>query len=91
MEKFQARRLAGLPTRCNAWMSRAELQRFCRLDREASIFLGEVFRSLKMSARGHDRVLKVARTIADLAGEERIQAMHIAEAVQYRTLDREME
>ena len=87
----QARRLAGLPTRCNAWMSRAELQRFCRLDREASILLGEVFRSLKMSARGHDRVLKVARTIADLAGEERIQAMHIAEAVQYRTLDREME
>lgn len=87
----QARRFAGTATRCNAQMSRAALERHCLLDAEAHSLLREAFHSLRMSGRGHDRILKVARTIADLAGSARIGALQIAEAIQYRVLDRELE
>lgn len=85
----QARRFQGSRTMVNARMTRQELQRFCLLEDEAAFLLQEAFRNLKMSARAHDRVLKVSRTIADLADSEKIAAAHLAEALQYRSLDRE--
>ncbi len=72
----------------NAKMSPEQLRRHCELDDEASELMKNAFESLGLSARGHDRVLRVARTIADLEGMEKINADHIAEAIMYRTLDR---
>lgn len=85
----QAHRLAATGGKLNARMSRLELERFCRLDAAAEILLSQAFRSLGMSGRAHDRILKVARTIADLDHSENIGPLHIAEAIQYRNLDRE--
>ncbi len=84
----QRTRFAGRGIACNAEMSAADLQRDCRLPRDAERLLGSAFTRLGLSARAYGRVLKVSRTIADLAGEERITAAHVAEAVQYRALDR---
>ena len=64
------------------------IRRHCKLGEEASNLMKDAFESLGLSARGHDRVLRVARTIADLDGELEISADHIAEAIAYRTLDR---
>ena len=72
----------------NAKMTPDMIHRYCRLDEEASSLMREAFESLGLSARGHDRVLRVARTIADLDGMENINADHIAEAIMYRSLDR---
>ena len=72
----------------NANMSVDMLRRHCELDNEASELMREAFESLGLSARGHDRVLRVARTIADLDGCDKINADHIAEAIMYRSLDR---
>ena len=85
----QTERFRGSKTRVNARMTRRELQKYCLLEADASLLLENAFRNLKMSARAHDRVLKVSRTIADLSGSEKIQAVHLAEALQYRSLDRE--
>ena len=73
---------------CNAAMSRAEVQEYCRLDESAASLIESAFDSLGLSARGYDRVLRVARTIADLDRSELIGAAHIAEAIQLRSLDR---
>ena len=74
--------------RCNAQMGSAHLRRFCQLDDTCRNILEGAIRKLGLSARAMDRVLKVSRTIADLAGEENLQPPHVAEAIQYRTLDR---
>jgi magnesium chelatase family protein len=72
----------------NANMTPEMLHRHCVLDDDASALLRDAFESLGLSARGHDRVLRVARTIADLDGCENINEDHVAEAIMYRTLDR---
>jgi len=73
---------------CNAEMSARHMRRFCELDASSKRLLVSAIDRLGLSARAHDRILKVARTIADLAGAERIDSAHVAEAVQYRALDR---
>ncbi|BCJ85242.1 YifB family Mg chelatase-like AAA ATPase [Effusibacillus dendaii] len=84
----QQSRFAGRPMPVNSAMSSADLRQHCRLNRPSAELLRHAFEKLALSARSHDRILKVARTIADLAGESEIQQHHLAEAVQYRTLDR---
>lgn len=73
---------------CNAEMTARHMRRFCELDGASKRLLVSAIDRLGLSARAHDRILKVARTIADLAGMERIDSAHVAEAVQYRALDR---
>lgn len=73
----------------NALMSRRDLEKYCAPDAAGAELLREAFRSLRLSGRGHDRILKIARTIADLDKAENIGVSHIAEAIQYRSLDRE--
>ncbi|MBI4827707.1 MAG: YifB family Mg chelatase-like AAA ATPase [Nitrospinae bacterium] len=75
---------------CNAQMSSRLLRELCPLDAASAAILRTAIERLGLSARAHDKAIKVARTIADLEGAEAIRAEHIAEAAQYRTLDREM-
>ena len=74
--------------RVNAELSPRQLRRTCPLPPDAERLLAAAMSRLGLSARGHDRVLRVARTIADLEGDERIRSQHCAEAIQYRGLDR---
>lgn len=73
---------------CNAQMSSKLIRKHCHLDSHSMMILRDAMTRLNMSARAYDRILKVARTIADLAGSEQIQPIHIREAVSYRNLDR---
>ena len=84
----QQERFAGSATVCNAAMSPGQLRRFCALDDSGQKLMETVTDRLGLSARTYTRILKVARTIADLAGEEQIRQEHLAEAIQYRSLDR---
>lgn len=72
----------------NSAMSSKQIRKFCKLDSDANDFLRGAFESMQLSGRGYDRILKVARTIADLGGSDNIRAEDIAEAVQLRSLDR---
>jgi magnesium chelatase family protein len=69
---------------CNADMRPAEVRKFCALDETGKNLMQSAMNQLQLSARGYHRVLKLARTIADLAGSEEIGTSHLAEALQYR-------
>ena len=71
-------------------MGTRDLKMWCVLDEATLELLKMAMAELKLSARAYDRILKVARTIADLAGAERISSDHISEAIQYRSLDRQL-
>jgi magnesium chelatase family protein len=86
--QVQWQRFKGLPVLCNAHMESSHLRHFCQLSKEAKDILYKAMEELKFSARAHDKILKVARTVSDLAGSEEILPEHIAEAVGYRSLDR---
>lgn len=87
--ELQRQRYQGTGIHCNAQLLPGMMRDCCPMTEEARILLEGAFDRLGLSARSYDRILKVARTIADLAGEAEISALHAAEAIQYRSLDRE--
>ena len=86
--EIQRVRFEGSETTCNAKINADQFQKYCVIDKEAEQTLKSAFEALGFTARAYDRVLKVARTIADLDGAEVIQSHHVLEAIQYRSLDR---
>jgi magnesium chelatase family protein len=80
----QRRRFAGTALLTNADMGPAEVREYCPVDDAGRSLLRAAMQQLQMSARAYHRILKLARTIADLAGSETIQTVHLAEAIQYR-------
>lgn len=86
--EIQRKRYEKIGISCNARVSPGFLKETCVLSEEAGRFFKIAFEKIGLSARAYNRVLKVSRTIADLAGSERIETTHVAEAVQYRSLDR---
>jgi len=75
---------------CNAHMERKEIKKFCTIGQDGQYLIKQAILEMGISARAYDRILKVSRTIADLEGEREIQSQHLAEAIQYRTLDRNL-
>ena len=86
--EMQRARFSGSRIYCNAQMTSRHIKLWCKLSEDSEQMLKQAIEHLRLSARAYDRILKVARTIADLAGAESIAIDHIAEAVQYRSLDR---
>jgi magnesium chelatase family protein len=86
--KIQRERFAGNPYFCNAHMSSKDLRKYCRIDTEGRELLREASQRFSFSARAYTRILKLARTIADLEAADPIELHHLAEAIQYRSLDR---
>ena len=87
--EIQARRFASVPgIHCNAQMTEKQMREYCSLDEAGSELLRMAMERLQLSARAYSRILKVARTIADLDGAENISTQHVAEAIGYRNLDR---
>ncbi|HMG37077.1 MAG TPA: YifB family Mg chelatase-like AAA ATPase [Blastocatellia bacterium] len=86
--EVQLERFRGENIYCNAQMSPRLIRKYCRVDAESKAKLENAITRLGLSARAYDRILKVSRTLADLQGKERIESLHVAEAIQYRTLDR---
>jgi magnesium chelatase family protein len=75
---------------CNAHMQSKQIRKYCHIDDAGQELLKKAMSQLGLSARAYDRILKVSRTIADIEGDESIQSSHLAEAIQYRSLDREL-
>jgi magnesium chelatase family protein len=86
----QRERFQGAAINCNAEMQNHHLPRYCPLDNNAKELLYQAFHKLKLSMRALDRVVKIARTIADIAESPRIEEINLAEAIQYRCLDRSL-
>ena len=88
--RLQSQRFKGAKIHCNAQMTNRHIKKFCSIDDASQRLLETAIDKLGLSARAYTRILKVARTIADLAGEEGISSAHISEAIQYRSLDRNL-
>jgi magnesium chelatase family protein len=86
--QLQRFRGAGEKFFANAQMGSRQIRTFCELSADCERLLERAMTQQGLSARAHDRILKVSRTIADLEGAQQLEAKHIAEAIQYRTLDR---
>jgi len=86
--RIQAERFQRMKIHTNAGMSSRQIRKFCSLDSQSEDLLERAMDKFGLSARAHSRILKISRTIADLEGSEGIQPSHVAEAIQYRTLDR---
>ena len=89
-QRFRRTESRDRGTSCNARMSTRQLKECCQLSDDSQELLRVAISELNFSARAYDRILKVARTIADLAGREQIAAEDLSEAIQYRTLDRNL-
>lgn len=87
---IQLDRFKGENIYSNAKMSSKHIRKYCQIDADSESFLETAFEKFRMSARGYNRILKVARTIADLDGKENIEFEHIAEAIAYRTIEKVM-
>ena len=83
--EVQKQRFAGTEVSCNAYMTPAMIGRYCQLDDAGERLMQGAFDRLGLTGRSHDRILRMARTIADLEGSERIEAPHLAEAIQFRS------
>lgn len=86
--KIQFERYQGIGIFCNAELESNLLDEFCKLDKKSREIMEKAFEKYGLSARAHDKILKIARTIADLDNSKDIQYKHIAEAIQYRNLDK---
>ena len=86
--KVQQERFRDTNIHANAHMNHRQIKQYCALDEECKKLLKMAIDELGLSARGYDKILKISRTVADLAGEEALRSEHIAEAIQYRSLDR---
>jgi magnesium chelatase family protein len=84
---IQRKRFRGTSVTCNARMTPAQVGEFCALDRAGDALMKAAFDRMGLTARSHDRILRVARTIADLDGASAIAPQHLAEAIQYRNTD----
>ena len=88
--KVQLDRFKGIKIYCNAQMTNRHIKKYCQIDETSQKLLEVAIDKFGLSARAYTRILKVARTIADLEGQENIQPAHLSEAIQYRTLDRNL-
>ena len=88
--KVQLDRFEGMKIYCNAQMTNRHIKKFCQIDEASQKLLEMAIDKFGLSARAYTRILKVARTIADLEGQENIEPAHLSEAIQYRSLDRNL-
>jgi len=86
--EVQQQRFAGSPIKLNSQMQSRDIKKYCKLDKQSELLLKNAFEHMQMSARGYTKILKIARTIADLEQESHIKVQHVAEALQYRSLDK---
>ncbi len=86
----QNERFGDGPVRYNASMTSRQVRKFCQLDKTCQSMLRHSVEEMGLSARAHDKILRIARTIADVAGDDTLNEMHLAEAIGYRTLDRDL-
>lgn len=86
--KVQRQRFGNQPFKLNGRMTPSEIRRHCKLESDAENLLKQAMESMGLSARAHDKILRISRTIADLEGAEQITATHLSEAINYRALDR---